>query len=66
MNSYELHNETPCYFIQKFLWAKSVWHLCDSMSFDDENYFLLECLAYRHIKFELHSICYNTNFYNLL
>ena len=39
---------------------------CVSMSIEDENHLLLECLDYTHIRFEFHSICYNTNIYYLL
>ena len=65
-NSHELHNETGSCSILKAPWAERVFHLCESMSIEDENHFLLECLAYTHIRSEFHSICYNTNLYNLL
>ena len=66
MNSHELHSETWHWFIPKTPWVEKVFHLCESMSVDDENHFILECLAYTHIKSEFHSICNNTNLYNLL
>ena len=66
MNSHELHSETGCWSITKTPWAERVCHLCESMNVEDENHFLLECLAYTHIRSKFHSICYNTNLYNLL
>ena len=63
---HELHSETRCWSIPKIPWVERVFHLCESMSVEDENHFLLECLAYTHIRSEFHSICYNTNIYNLL
>ena len=66
MNSLELHSETGRWSIPKTPWAERVCHLRESMSVDDENDFLLECPTYTHIRSEFHSICYNTNFYNLL
>ena len=65
-NSHELHSETWRWSIPKTPWAERVCHLCESMSLEDENPFLLECLAYTHIRYEFHSICYNKNLYNLL
>ena len=55
-NSYELHSETRCWPIPKTPWAKRVFHLCESMSVEDENKFPLECLGYTHIRYELHII----------
>ena len=66
MNYHELLSETWHWYIPKTPWAKMVCHLCESMSVDDENHFLLQCLAYTHISSEFHSICYNTHLYNLL
>ena len=66
MNSHELHSETGHWPIPKTPWAKRVYHLCESMSIEDENHFLLECLAYIHIRSKIHSICYNANLYSLL
>ena len=65
-NSHELHSETGHWYIPKTPWAERVFHLCESMSVEDENHFLLECLAYTYIRSEFHSIVYNTNLYNLL
>ena len=44
-NSHEFHGETRCWFIIKTPWVERGFHLCESMSVDDENQFLLECLA---------------------
>ena len=42
-NSHELHSETRRWYIPKIPWAaKRVCHLCESMSVEDENHFLLE------------------------
>ena len=60
-NSYELHSETRRWSIPKNPWAERVFHLCESMNAEDENHFLLECLAYTHIRSEFHGIFYNTN-----
>ena len=65
-NSHELHSKIGLWSIPKTPWAERVCHLCVSMIFEDENHFLLECLAYTHIRSQSHSICYNTNLYNLL
>ena len=55
-NSHELHSETGHWSIPKTPWAEKVFHLSESMSIEDENNFLLECLAYTHIRYEFHSI----------
>ena len=65
-NSHELHSEKERWSIPKTPWKERVCHLCASMSVDDQNHFLLKCLTYTHIRFEFHSICYNTNLYNLI
>ena len=65
-NSHELQSETWRWSISKTPWAERVCHLCESMSVEDENHFLLECLAYTHSISKFHSIFYNTNLYNLL
>ena len=65
-NSHEIHSKTEHWYIPKTPWAERVFHLCESMSVEDENHFLLECLSYTYIRSEFHSICYNTNLYNLL
>ena len=46
MNSHELYSETSHWFIPKTPWVERVFHLCESMSVEDENHFLLKCLAY--------------------
>ena len=66
MNSHELHSETRRRSIPKTPWAEKVCYLCESMSVEDENHFLLEWIAYIHIRSEFHSIFYNTNLYNLI
>ena len=66
MNSHELYRETECWYIPKTPWAERVCLLCQSMSVEDENHFFLDCLAYTHIRYEFHSVCYYTNLYNLL
>ena len=66
MNSHELHRKTRCWSILEIPRAERVFYLCESMSVEDENQFLLECFAYIHIRSEFHSIYYNTKLYNLL
>ena len=44
-SSHELHRETGCWFIPKTPWAERVCHLCESMSVEDENHFILEYLT---------------------
>ena len=56
MNSHELHSETGHWSIPKTPWEEMVCHLCESMSFEDEKHFLLECSAYTHFRSEFHSI----------
>ena len=65
-NSHKLHNKTGHLFMTKTLWEERVCHLCDSMSIGDDKYFLLECRAYTDIRYEFHSMCYNTNISNLV
>ena len=44
-NSHELHSETGHWSIPKTPWEKMVFHLCDSMSVDDEYHSLrVPCL----------------------
>ena len=59
-NSHELHSETGRWYIPKTPWEERVFHLCESMSIEDENHFLLECLAYTHIRHEFHNITIRT------
>ena len=40
-NSHELHTEIGHWSIPKTPWTERVCHLCESMSVDDENHFLL-------------------------
>ena len=42
MNFHELHSETRCWTIPKASWPKNIFHLCENMSVEDENYFILE------------------------
>ena len=48
---HELHRETTWWSIPKTPWAKRVFHPSNSMSVEDEHHFLLESLAYTHIKY---------------
>ena len=61
INSNELHSETGHWCIPKNPWVERVFHLCESMSLEDEHQFLLEYPTYTHISYEFHSIYYNTN-----
>ena len=49
MTSHELHSETRRWSIPKTPWAERICHLCESISIEDENHFLLEHLTYTHI-----------------
>ena len=44
-NSHELHSETWRWSIPKTPWAERVFHMCESMSLEDENHFFLVCFA---------------------
>ena len=66
MNSHELHSKTRRWSIPKIPREEKVCHLCESMNVEDENHFLLQYLAYTHIKSQFHGILYDTNLYNLL
>ena len=46
--------------------VERVCHLCESLSIEDENHFILEFPPYTHISSMFHSIFYNTNLYNFL
>ena len=65
-NGHELHSGIGHWSIPKIPCAKMGCHLCESMSLEDENHFLLECLSYTYIRSMFHSIFHNTNLYNLL
>ena len=65
-NGHELHSEIACWSIPKIPCAKTGCHLCESMSLEDENHFLLEYLSYTYIRSMFHSIFHSTNLYNLL
>ena len=49
-DSHKLHSKKGSWSIPKTPWEKRFCHLCESMSVEDENHFLLECLAYIHIR----------------
>ena len=65
-NSHELHNETGCWSIPKMPWDERVCHLCDTKKVEDENHFLLDCLAYTHIRSHFQIIYYTTSLRNIL
>ena len=65
-NSHELHSETGRWTIPKTPWAERIFHLCETMSVEDENHFLLDCPAYTHIRSRFPNLCYNTNLPTLL
>ena len=65
-NSHELHNETSPWEIPKTPWVKRIRCLCENMNIEDENHFLLECLAYTHIRSQFCNICCNTDLPSLL
>ena len=59
MNSHELHSETGCWTVPKRPWVERIYHLCENMNIKDENHFLLECLAYTHIRSQFRNLCCN-------
>jgi hypothetical protein len=65
-NSHEIHSETRCWSIPKMSWDERVCHLCDTKKVEDENHFLLDCLAYTHISSHFQNICHTINLPNLL
>ena len=65
MNSHELHSEQGVGLFLK-LHGRKEFSICVSLWVLRMKITLLECLAYTHIGYEFHSICYNTNLYNLL
>ena len=50
-NSHELHSETDHWIVPKTPWVERIYHLCENMNIQDGNHFLLECLAYAHIRY---------------
>ena len=61
MNSHELHSETGHLTVPKTPWMERIFHLYENMNIEDENYFLLECPTYNHIRAQFHNICCNTD-----
>jgi hypothetical protein len=47
-------------------WDERVCHLCDTKKVEDENHFLLDCLAYTHIRSHFQNIDHTTNLPNHL
>jgi len=47
-NYHELHSETGHWTIPKTPWVERICHLCETMSIEDENHFLLDFAAYTH------------------
>ena len=56
-NSHELHSETDCWAVPKTPWVERICYLCENMNIEDENHFLLKCLAYSHIRYQFHNLC---------
>ena len=65
-NSHEIHSETGRWSIPKIPWDERVCHLCDTKKVEDENRFLLDCLAYTHIRSNFQNIDHTANLPNLL
>ena len=66
MNSHALHTEIGRWEVPKTPWMERICHLCDNVNIEDENYFLLECPAYTHIKSHFRNLCCNTHLPSLL
>ena len=45
-DSHELHSETGRWTFPKTKWVKRIYHICETMSVEDENHFLLDYTAY--------------------
>ena len=49
-NSLELHSGTGHWTIPKTSWVERIFHLCETMSVEDANHFLLDFPTYTHIR----------------
>ena len=65
-NSHELHSETGSWLVPKTPWDERVCHLCDTKKVEYEKHFLLDCLAYTHIRSHFQNIFHTPNLPNLL
>ena len=65
-NSHELHSETGRSTVLKTPWMERICHLCENMNIEDENHFLLECLAYNRIRAQFYNLCCNSDLPSLL
>jgi hypothetical protein len=65
-NSHELHSEIGHWSIPKMSWDERACHICDTKKVEDEKHFLLDCLAYTHIRSHFQDIYHTTNLPNLL
>ena len=65
-NSHELDSEIGRWEVPKTLWMERTYHVCENRNIEDENYFLLECPAYNHIRSQLHNLCRNIDLPSLL
>ena len=66
MNSHEIHSETGGWAVPKTPCMERICHLCENMNIEDENNFLLECLASTQIISQFHNIGCNTDLLILL
>ena len=55
-NYHEIHRETGNSYIPTTPEEERIFHVCESMTVEDENQILLECHSYTHITSEFHSI----------
>jgi hypothetical protein len=60
-NSHELHSEIGRWSILKMPWDEILCLLCDTKKVEDENHFLLDCLAYTHIRSHFQKKNHTTN-----
>jgi len=65
-NSHELHGETGHWSIPKMSWDERACHICDTKNVEDEKHFLLDCLAYTHIRSHFQDSYHTTNLPNPL
>lgn len=66
INSHELHSETGQWCIPKTPLDERVCHLYDTKTVEDENHFLLDCLALTHIHSNFQNLFHTSNLLDLL
>jgi len=65
-NYHDLWRETECWSIPKTPLDETIYHLCDTKQFEDENHFLLGCSTPTHISSHVKNLCHTINLLELL